>query len=59
MPKAKQLILFMLLGSFLILFQQYATWGVWFSISDIHHETFAVALAFAATVLYLFRGKSN
>ena len=29
--------------AFLILFQQKVTFGVWFQISDIHHETFALA----------------
>jgi len=29
--------------SFLILFQQKVTFGVWFQISDLHHETFALA----------------
>jgi hypothetical protein len=29
--------------AFLILFQQKVTFGVWFEISDIHHETFAIA----------------
>jgi cell division protein FtsL len=29
--------------AFLILFQQKETFGVWFQISDLHHETFAVS----------------
>ena len=29
--------------AFLILFQQEETFGVWFQIGDIHHETFALA----------------
>jgi hypothetical protein len=29
--------------AFLILFQQKITFGVWFQISDLHHETFALA----------------
>jgi hypothetical protein len=29
--------------AFLILFQQKETFGVWFQIEDIHHETFAIA----------------
>jgi hypothetical protein len=29
--------------TFLILFQQEVTFGVWFQIEDIHHETFAIA----------------
>ncbi len=29
--------------AFLILFQQKVSFGVWFQISDLHHETFALA----------------
>ena len=29
--------------AFLILYQQEVTFGVWFQISDLHHETFALA----------------
>ena len=29
--------------AFLILYQQKVTFGVWFQISDLHHETFALA----------------
>jgi len=29
--------------AFLILFQQKVTFGVWFQISDLHHEAFALA----------------
>lgn len=31
--------------AFLILYQQKVTFGVWFQISDLHHETFAIASA--------------
>jgi len=34
-------ILFIIAG-FLILYQQYVTFGVFFQIEDIHHETFAI-----------------
>ena len=30
-------------AAFLILFQQEVTFGVWFQLEDIHHETFALA----------------
>jgi len=33
-----------LLTSFLILMEQYVSYGVWFQIGDIHHETFSIAL---------------
>lgn len=29
--------------AFLILYQQEVTFGVWFQLSDLHHETFALA----------------
>ena len=38
--------------AFLILYQQKATFGVWFQISDLHHETFAlVSVALGIGVL--------
>jgi hypothetical protein len=37
---------FIFLG-FLLLLHQKSTWGVWFQIEDIHHETFAL-MSFAA-----------
>jgi hypothetical protein len=33
-------------------------WGSWFDIGDIHHETWIVAFAFAAIVVY-FVGKKR
>lgn len=35
-------VVFLVLA-FFILFQQKVTFGVWFQIKDIHHETFALA----------------
>jgi hypothetical protein len=38
--------------AFLILYQQEVTFGVWFQIGDLHHETFALAsLALGIEVL--------
>lgn len=38
--------------AFLILYQQKVTFGVWFQLDDIHHETFAIAaVALAVGVL--------
>jgi hypothetical protein len=38
--------------AFLILFQQKVTFGLWFQIGDLHHETFAIAaVAFGLGVL--------
>jgi hypothetical protein len=40
------------LSAFLILYQQKATFGVWFQISDLHHETFAFAsVAFGVGII--------
>jgi hypothetical protein len=33
------------LAAFLILLQQEVTFGVWFQIGDLHHETFSLASA--------------
>lgn len=35
-------ILFFIVG-FLILFEQYLSYGVWFQSKDVHHETFALS----------------
>jgi hypothetical protein len=32
-------------AAFLILFQQKITFGQWFQVTDLHHETFAIASA--------------
>ena len=38
--------------AFLILYQQEVTFGVWFQLSDLHHETFALtSLALGIGVL--------
>jgi hypothetical protein len=36
-------VLFFFIVGFLILFDQYARIGVWFQMSDLHHETFAIS----------------
>jgi len=41
--------LFFVGASFLILYDQYMTIGIWFQIADLHHETFAIA-SFAVAV---------
>ncbi|NIU39505.1 hypothetical protein GWN65_05955 [Candidatus Bathyarchaeota archaeon] len=44
MVRAVQKLAFIsFLMGFLILLEQVVTYGVWFEIDDIHHETFAVA----------------
>ena len=48
---------FLLLGlAFIVAFHQFIYWGKWFELSDIHHETFMVALVFGAIVLIVWRG---
>jgi hypothetical protein len=32
-------------AAFLILYEQKVSFGLWFQVSDLHHETFAVAFA--------------
>jgi hypothetical protein len=36
-------VLFFLVAGFLILYDQYTQIGVWFQLSDLHHETFALS----------------
>jgi hypothetical protein len=40
--KLDWLALSFFVGAFLILFEQFLVYGDWFTISQIHHETFAV-----------------
>jgi hypothetical protein len=37
------IVLFFFVVGFLILYDQYARIGVWFQLSDLHHETFAIS----------------
>ena len=48
----KLIILFLLLG-FLILLHQVLTWGTWFQINDLHHETFALICFTMALGIYI------
>ena len=42
--------------AFLIALAQYVEWGEWFTVSQLHHETFVVAFGFAGgLLLYLDR----
>ena len=50
------LFTFFLVTGFLTLLDQYLSYGIWFQIKDIHHETFALtsfALAIGILVGYL------
>jgi uncharacterized membrane-anchored protein YhcB (DUF1043 family) len=45
-------LLFFLALGFLIIYDNYARVGIWFQLSDLHHETFAMtAFAFAIGIL--------
>lgn len=46
-----------LIGGFLVLLQQYLTFGVWFQIEDVHHET--IALSFFSLAIGLLIGVSS
>ena len=37
--------------AFLIALEQYVSWGEWFTIGQLHHETFVVTFAFAGMLL--------
>ena len=41
---AVALALLFLIAGFLVLYQQYVSYGIFFEIEDIHHETIAMAL---------------
>jgi hypothetical protein len=42
-------VLFLFVTGFLILYDQYVQFGVWFQMLDLHHETFAL-IAFALAI---------
>lgn len=46
-------IVFLLILALLISIHQYITWGVFFELNDIHHETFIIALLFGAILTYI------
>jgi len=51
-------ILFFVVVGFLILWEQYINYGVWFQVGDIHHETFALAsFALAIGILVGLRAR--
>jgi len=43
------LVVFFFIVGIIILLEQYLSYGVWFQVKDIHHETFAIA-SFALAV---------
>jgi len=40
----KMTAIILLILAFLVSFHQFYYWNTWFSINDIHHETFVIAL---------------
>ncbi len=43
------LVAFFFIVGIIILLEQYLSYGVWFQVKDVHHETFAIA-SFALAV---------
>ena len=43
----------------LVALHQYLFYGKWFEWTDIHHETFMIALVFAALILIVLKGGSK
>lgn len=46
----------LLLMAFLVAVHQYLYWGKWFEFTDLHHETFIVALVFGAIAVVVWKG---
>ena len=46
-------VIILLILAFLVAFHQFYYWNTWFSIDDIHHETFVVALVCLALGIVL------
>lgn len=40
----KTAVIILLILAFLVAFHQFFYWQTWFSVEDIHHETFVVSL---------------
>lgn len=40
----KTAVIILLILAFLVAFHQFFYWQTWFSLEDVHHETFVVAL---------------
>jgi hypothetical protein len=55
----KMLAYVLLFLAFLVGLHQFLNWGVWFQISDVHHELFESALAFAGIVLLVTEEHRN
>jgi preprotein translocase subunit SecE len=49
----KTTVVILLILAFLVAFHQFYYWNTWFSIDDIHHETFVVALVCLAMGIVL------
>jgi hypothetical protein len=55
--KAKKWAAILLLVGFAVALDQFIHWGTWFTIGDLHHETFITALWFGGLCLlaYVYR----
>ncbi len=49
----KTAVIILLILAFLVAFHQFFYWQTWFSVEDIHHETFVVALVCLAVGILL------
>ena len=49
----KTTVVILLILAFLVAFHQFYYWNTWFSIDDVHHETFIVALVCLAMGIVL------
>ncbi len=49
----KTAVIILLTLAFLVAFHQFIYWKTWFSVEDIHHETFVVALVCLALGILL------
>jgi len=48
----RQLAFLFIVIAFIVLLQQFVSWGIWFEIEDIHHETLAIALTTLAVGIF-------
>ena len=60
--KVRTLQILLVFGAFLVLLHQFVNWGTFWQMEDLHHESFALALVFGASVLwvqhyYKFKGE--
>lgn len=55
----RKIAYFLLLAAFVIALAQYVEWGEWFTVSQLHHETFVVTFGFAGVLLLYLNDKRS